>query len=86
MEIKFDYKERELSLIYNSKGILDCVVDLKSAKKMMMELTQVGSGYEMSRHNGFIPMDMCNAVYVRIMELDVFVPKFIFIPNEPHTS
>jgi hypothetical protein len=28
-----------------------------------------------------MPMRVCNATYVRIIDVDVFVPKFIFIPN-----
>lgn len=49
---------------------------------MMFEFTQIGSGYEISKNNGYISMDVCNATYVRIMELDLFVPKFIFISND----
>lgn len=51
-------------------------------KKMMVEYTQIGTGYEMTKNNGYVSMNMCNAVYVRIVELNVFVPKFIFISND----
>jgi len=81
MEIKFSCKEKKISLTYDDYGVLEYVTDITKDKKMMVEYTQFGNGYEMSDHNGYVPMKMCNAVYVRIMELDVFVPKFIFIPN-----
>ncbi len=81
MKIPFEYNGRNLILTYNERGILDNVLDTATDCNMMMEYTQVGTGYEFSTHNGYVRMDMCNAVYIRIMELDVFVPKFIFIPN-----
>jgi len=48
----------------------------------MLELNQVGSGYEIEENNGYIPMNICKATYIRIMELEIFVPKFIFISQE----
>jgi len=82
MKINLNYCDSELILEYNKKGILDYVIDNKTGKKLMVEYTQVGTGYELTKNNGFILMEMCNAVYVRIMELNIFVPKFIFIPND----
>jgi hypothetical protein len=81
MKINFDYNGKSLVLVYADNGILEHIINTETNKKMMIEYTQVGGGYEMTKNNGYVPMSMCNAVYVRIMELDVFVPKFIFIPN-----
>ena len=81
MKINFDYNGKNLVLVYDDNGILEHIINTETNKKIMVEYTQVGSGYEMTENNGYIPMGMCNAVYVRIMELNVFVPKFIFIPN-----
>jgi hypothetical protein len=83
MKINFEYKGKKIVLVYDDNGRLEHIVDTETDKKMMIEYTQVGSGFEinMNNHNGYIPMKMCNAVYVRIMELDIFVPKFIYIPN-----
>lgn len=81
MKIPFEYNGRNLILTYNERGILDNVVDIATDRKMMVEYTQVGTGFEFTTNNGYLSMSMCNAVYVRIMDLDVFVPKFIFIPN-----
>jgi hypothetical protein len=82
MEINFNYSDRELILVYNKHGILDYVTDSNTGDKMMLELNQVGSGYEMEKNNGYIPMDICKATYIRIMDLDIFIPKFIFIPQK----
>ena len=82
MKVNFEYKGKDLELVYDDEtGILSYVIDIKNNEKMMVQYTLSGSGYEMTKDNGYMPMDMCNAVYVRIMALDVFVPKFIFIPN-----
>ena len=82
MEINFDYNGNKLVLVYSEKGTLEYVINTKDNKKMMIEYTQVGRGYEISGNNGYISMDNCNAVYVRIMGIDVFVPKYIFILNK----
>lgn len=82
MEINFEYDGNKLLLVYSDKGTLEHVINTKDNKKMMIEFYQRGSGYEISRNNGFITMDICNGVYVRIMEFDIFVPKFIFILNK----
>lgn len=82
MKLKFKYNGEEFILKYNNEtGVLEYVLDPNCGKKMLIEYTQVGEGYEFTHNNGFVDMDMCNAVYVRIMHLDVFVPKYIFIPN-----
>lgn len=81
MEINFDYNGNKLILVYSDKGTLEHVINTKDNKKMMIEFSQCGCGYEINRNNGFITMDVCDAIYVRIMEIDVFVPKFIFIKN-----
>ena len=81
MKINFNYLGNNMILSYDDNGMLYNVTRKETGDKMMIEYTQVGSGYEFSDNNGYVSMDMCNAVYVRIMKLDVFVPKFIFIPN-----
>jgi hypothetical protein len=85
-EIKFEYNGNKLILVYSDKGTLEYVINTENDKKMMIELNQIGRGYEITRNSSFVSMDMCNAVYVRIMEIDIFVPKFIFIPNKKIVS
>ena len=81
MKIHLKYDNTDMLLVYGDSGILSHIIDIETGRKMMVEYTQVGHGYEMTEHNGYIPMEMCNAVYVRIVDIDLFVPKFIFIPN-----
>jgi hypothetical protein len=82
MKINFEYKETKMILDYDNEGYLNHITNSETGKKMMVEYTQYGSGYEFTHNNGYVAMDMCHAVYVRIMELDLFIPKFIFIPNK----
>ena len=82
MKIDFTHKGTKMILNYGTNGSLDRVTNCETNKNMMMEYTQIGTGYEMSEHNGYMKMDMCNGVYVRIVDLDVFVPKYIFISNK----
>lgn len=82
MKIEFDYKEIKMILVYDVDGSFEHVINLDNNEKMMVEYTQVGSGYEYTENNGYVKMTMCNAVYIRIIELDVFIPKFMFIPNK----
>jgi len=82
MEINFNYNGNDLILVYDDNGILEHIINTtKNNKKMMFQFIQHGMGYELEKNNEYMSMDVCTAIYVRIMELDVFVPKFIFIPN-----
>jgi hypothetical protein len=81
IQVNIDTKEG-LIVLYGDNGILDHVIDYNTGKKMMVEYTQEGSGYELTKNNGYVEMSMCNAVYVRIIDLDIFVPKFLYIRNE----
>jgi len=78
-KIELLHKDQSIILHYDTNGVLAYVLNPLTDKKMMVEYTQVGNGYEFSDNNGYVPMSMCNAVYVRIMDLDLFVPKFLFI-------
>jgi len=81
MKIDFNYSGKNLMLVYNDNGTLEYIINAETNEKMIIEYTQVGIGYEITKNNGYIPMSMCNAIYVRIMDLNVFVPKYIFILN-----
>jgi hypothetical protein len=82
MIIIYNFSGREITAKYDADGYLEHVTDIATGKKMMVEYTQFGTGYEFTNNNGYTDMRMCNAVYVRIMDLDIFVPKFIFILNK----
>lgn len=91
MKVNLDYKGKQLIIVYDDNGVLEHIINSETNEKMMIEFTQVGSGYEINNyvqmticnaiHSRITEMDICNAVYVRIMEIDVYVPKFIFILN-----
>ena len=81
MLINFEYLETKMVLVYDdTTGVLEHIINANTNNYMMMEYIQIGEGYEMENNNGYMQMKICNGVYVRIMELDVFVPKRIFIP------
>jgi hypothetical protein len=81
MKIVYDFSGTIVIAKYDNVGCFEHVINTETQKKMMVEYTQIGTGYEITDDNGYIKMKMCNAVYVRIMDLDVFIPKFIFILN-----
>ena len=78
MNIKLKHFVTEIEIAYNDKGVLEHITNLSTGKHMMLETFQVGSGYEIERE-GFMGMNVCNATYVRIIELDLYVPRLIFI-------
>jgi len=80
--MKIELENKNIEINYNDDGVLKNVLDLSNGENMMVEYTQVGSGYDFTSHNGYVKMDMCNAIYVRIMKLDIFIPKFLFINNQ----
>lgn len=81
MKINFEYSGFKMILNYDSEGVLQYVINESTGKKMMRETNQVGDGIERKEHNGYVKMPICSATYERIIDADVFVPKFIFIPN-----
>lgn len=82
MKVDFEHNGTKMILNYGENGSLDKVYNCDTNKNMMMETYQEGMGYKIERHNGYMPMDVCNGVYIRIMDLNVFVPKYMFISNE----
>ncbi len=99
MKINFDYKGKNLMLVYGDNGILEHIINTETNEKMMIEYTQncrtninliktiideryVPSSFFYTKIKKNLRMSVCSAVYVRIIELDVFIPKFIFIPKE----
>lgn len=74
--------KKDIMFSYDTNGMLEYVTDVETKKKLMMETVQEGVGYEIhENHGAFIKAEVCDARYVRIMELDYFVPKYLFIEN-----
>lgn len=82
MKVKFTYCDIELEITYDEDGVFEYVTNLNTEKKMMIEIMQEGHGYTIKENQGYIHMDVCDARYVRIMELDLFIPRLLFIKNK----
>ena len=81
MTIDITYKEKIYRLFYGECG-LEKIMDLDTNKPMMMEIFQEGMGYEQKKETMFLPMDTCKGIYTLISDLNIFVPKYLIIPNE----
>ena len=84
MKINLKYLEFELELTYNEKGYLETVYNNKTNKYMMLESKMNGIGFDIKKEKFIINNgegSVCDARYIRIIDIDIFIPKFIFIPN-----
>ena len=83
MEITYVFPDKTPVVAkYDKDGYFEHVSEILTGKKLMCEHTQFGSGYEIVdavSKGGFISMPMCEAVYIRIIDFDIYIPKFIFI-------
>jgi hypothetical protein len=84
MEIIIDYLENKLKLSYNDVGILDTVFNMKTKEYMLIESKLNGTGIKIKEESFMIggKSNVCDARYVLIKDLDIFVPKYIIIPNK----
>ena len=73
MKIKFE----NFTGHYDEEGVLECIVD-NDGKKLTMEIYQEGLGYDFS-NTGFMNIILCKAAYVRVMEHNVYIPKYLWI-------
>ena len=82
MLISFKYNGILIQLHYNnSDGHLMYVINQATGKKMMKEDYVEGDAYRFVENVGFGTMKTCNVDCIRIIDLDLFVPKYIFIKN-----
>ena len=86
MKVNITHSDKEIEITYDENGYLEYVVDLESGKKMMMESFVEGKGYKIEENTYMMKMDVCTATYYRIIKLDLFIPKFIFIKNTLNKS
>ena len=83
MTVTFKYNDILIHLHYdNSDGHLLYAVNQSTGKKMMLEKYETDAGYRIETKHDYITMQVCNVDCVRIVDLDLFVPKFIFIKNK----
>ena len=78
MKIELEHLGTKVILLYDDNGVLDHVINTETNTKMILETYQEGNGYEFGKGYMFIKKT-CSATYFRIMELDLFIPKFLFI-------
>lgn len=83
MKINFEYSGVKLEVTYNDNGFLEFVKDIDTDKYLMIESKVKGTGYEI-KEEGFMiggKSNVCDARYVRIMDVDIFIPRLMFIKN-----
>jgi hypothetical protein len=66
-----------VQLSYNVNGTLEFVTNMATGKKMLVKIVQEGVGYEIDKNRSIV----CDACYALIIELNSFVPKYLFIKN-----
>jgi len=70
-----------IEIEYDNDGYFKHVTNIDTGEKMMIEIMLEGRGYTIKENKGYLKMDVCDARYIRIMELDLFIPRFLFIKN-----
>jgi len=84
MKIKFKYLGKNIEITYNEdNGYLDYVKDLDTDEYLTIESKFQGRGIDIKKESFMIGgvSDVCDARYSRIVELDIFIPRFIYIKN-----
>lgn len=81
MKLIIIYEGRKLELVYDDEGKLQYVNNLTTGTKEMIESYVEGNGYEIKEETFLVHMKVCDARYARIMAYDLFIPRYIFIPN-----
>jgi len=83
MTVTFKYNDILIHLHYdNVDGRFLYAVNQSTGKKMMRETYDEDDGYRFVEKNWPVKTETCNVDCIRIVDLDLFVPKFIFIPNK----
>lgn len=86
MKIQIEYLKYKLELTYHKNGFFEYAKDLKTNEFLMIESKFSGNGYEIKPEKFMIggESNVCDARYVKIMSIDLFVPYHIFIPDIPN--
>jgi hypothetical protein len=80
MEIIIKREGFDMIAYYDKDGKFEFVTN--NGRKMMVEIYQVGDGYEIEENNYIYKMLVCKATYIRIMEVNIFIPKLLIIDAE----
>lgn len=84
MKIKFKYLEKNLEITYNEdNGYLEYVKDLDTNEYLTIESKFQGRGIDIKKETFIIggTSNVCDARYAKIVEFDIFIPRFIYIKN-----
>jgi len=83
MKINFEHSGIEMEITYDENGYLDTVRNINTDTYMLLEIKTHGIEYDIKKEKFMIggESNVCDARYIRIMDIDVFIPKFIFIQN-----
>lgn len=79
-------KNKNIRITYDSNGYFENVIDLDTKKDLIIEFCQHGKGYKFEKSAIFIPIISCEAIYIKIVDLNIYIPKFIFIDTEQDIS
>lgn len=82
MIVKLEHSGINMEITYDDDGFFEHVKNVDIDKYMMIETKQEGLGYTIKEDNFMVKMDVCDARYVRIMDIDVFIPRLLFITNK----
>ena len=84
MNVTFKHSGIKMKLTYDDdSGILRHIKNIDTNEHMSYELALEGHGYDIKDVNTFIFIkQICDARYVRIVDIDVYVPRLIFINNK----
>ena len=82
MEVSYNYNELEFTAYYDEDGYLKFVKDNIHNKALMIESIQEGKGFNISKSSFMMDGFTCHGMYVRVMDINLFIPKFIFIKNK----
>ncbi|MFA5586448.1 MAG: hypothetical protein WDA02_07895 [Saccharofermentanales bacterium] len=84
MKIKFKHLGKNIEITYNEdNGYLDYVKDLDTDEYLTIESKFQGKGIDIKKESFMIGSisNVCDARYARLIELDIFIPRFIYIKN-----
>lgn len=82
MKTNFEYCGIQIEITYNDNGYLEFVKNITTNEYLMIESKISGTGFTIDEDDSmFGKLNICKSTYARIMDLDIFIPRMIFIVN-----
>ena len=82
MKVNYKHKGFQFTVHYDEDGYLDFVEDTVMNESLMIEYHQTGKGYKITKTIGNFIGGSCTGMYVRVVIIDLYIPKFIYIKNK----